>query len=80
MEKLLDEYFSELLKICRWGKFDVLGHLTYPLRYIVEREGYYPDLQPFEGQIERIFNILIKNKNPTARPGFPFVMLNSRDA
>ncbi len=31
---LLDKYFSEMLKLCKWGKFDVLGHLTYFLRYM----------------------------------------------
>ena len=32
--QLLDTYFAVILEICRWGKFDVLGHLTYPLRYM----------------------------------------------
>ena len=30
----LERYFKEVLKLCEWGKFNVLGHLTYPLRYI----------------------------------------------
>lgn len=59
---LLHAYFDELAETAAFPHFDSLSHLTYPLRYIVEREGYYPDLQPFEEQIERIFNILIKNK------------------
>lgn len=36
VDALLDAYFAELLKICRWGKFDVLGHLTYPMRYLAD--------------------------------------------
>ena len=60
--EILREYFDELAETAAFPHFDSLSHLTYPLRYIVEREGYYPDLTPFEGQIENIFNILIKNK------------------
>ncbi len=62
VDEILREYFDELAETAAFPHFDSLSHLTYPLRYIVEREGYYPDLQPFEGQIERVFNILIKNK------------------
>ncbi len=36
VDALLDAYFAELLKICQWGKFDVLGHLTYPMRYLAD--------------------------------------------
>ncbi len=25
----LERYFKEMLKLCEWGKFNVLGHLTY---------------------------------------------------
>ena len=31
--KLMEENFSEILKLCQWNKFDVLGHLTYCLLY-----------------------------------------------
>ncbi|MFR6586902.1 MAG: PHP domain-containing protein [Ruminococcus sp.] len=37
---LMEAYFSQLYDICRWGHFDVLGHLTYPLRYIEGRQGF----------------------------------------
>ena len=58
---LLHAYFDELAETAAFPHFDSLSHLTYPLRYIVEREGYYPDLTPYREQIDRIFNILIKN-------------------
>jgi histidinol-phosphatase (PHP family) len=38
MKKILRENFLEILKLCRWGKFDVLGHLTYVLRYIYKQK------------------------------------------
>ncbi len=34
IKDLFDRYFQELLETIAWGKFDVLGHLTYPLRYM----------------------------------------------
>ena len=62
VNEILREYFDELAETAAFPYFDSLSHLTYPLRYIAEREGYYPDLLPFEEQIDRIFNILIKNQ------------------
>ncbi len=61
IDKLLEEYFSELAETAGFSDFDSLSHLTYPLRYIVERTGSFPDLTKHIGQIENIFNILIKN-------------------
>lgn len=59
---ILHAYFEELAETAAFPHFDSLSHLTYPLRYIVEREGFYPDLMPYREQIDRVFNILIKNK------------------
>lgn len=59
---LLRRYFDELCETAAFEHFDSLSHLTYPLRYIVEREGYYPDLSLFAKQIDNIFKILISNK------------------
>ena len=58
---LLRDYFDELAETAAFEHFDSLAHLTYPLRYIVEREGYLPDLSPYSAQLDRIFNILIEN-------------------
>ncbi|MBR3290038.1 MAG: histidinol-phosphatase HisJ family protein [Clostridia bacterium] len=32
----LDEYFTELIDVVKWGRFQSLAHLTYPFRYIPE--------------------------------------------
>lgn len=34
IDKLLTEYFENILKLTKWGKFNILAHLTYPLRYL----------------------------------------------
>ena len=58
---LLKLYFEELLEMAEWGKFDVLGHLTYPLRYIVGDFGIKVDMSQYEGVISEIFRTLVKN-------------------
>ena len=57
---LLDDYFKEMLEMCKWGKLDVLGHLTYPLRYIQGDCGIQIDLSPYEDIIREIFCTLIQ--------------------
>ncbi len=59
--QLLDRYFEELLAMAEWGKFDVLGHLTYPLRYISGKHGITVDMTRWDSVIEKIFLTLIKN-------------------
>lgn len=58
---MLGLYFDELLEMAEWGKFDVLGHLTYPLRYIAGDFGIDIDMSRYESIISEIFRTLIKN-------------------
>lgn len=61
VEPLLEEYFTQVLELARWGKFDVLGHLTYPLRYIMGEQGIEVCLDRYQEQIDEIFKALIQN-------------------
>jgi histidinol-phosphatase (PHP family) len=61
-DRLLREYFGEMLLLAQWGKFDVLAHLTYPLRYIVGEHGVPVDLGNYAGQIDAILEAAAKNK------------------
>ncbi len=58
---LLDTYFSTLLSICQWGKFDVLGHLTYPLRYMIGVAGLELNMEPWKERIAECFRAVIRN-------------------
>jgi histidinol-phosphatase (PHP family) len=58
VKTLLKENFLEILKLCKWGKFDVLGHLTYVLRYM-SKAGVTADLQPYNDIIAECFRELI---------------------
>lgn len=51
--ELLKRYFVELLDLVRWGRFDSLAHITYPIRYMKE-QGYEPDLEAEREAIERV--------------------------
>ncbi len=61
VDKLFREYFDELLKLCVKNKFDVLGHLTYPLRYIEGDYGIKTDISVYRDNIAAVFETLIKN-------------------
>ncbi len=58
---LLNVYYEEILEMCEWGGFDVLGHLTYPLRYITGEFGIQINMDEYEDIIREIFITLIKN-------------------
>lgn len=60
---ILDRYYKEMLELCRWGKFDVLGHITYPLRYITGKYHIKVDMNQYDNIIQEIYKVLIsKNK------------------
>lgn len=56
---LMQKYFDEILKLCKWGKFDVLGHLTYTLRYIEGKHKIKVDMTPYDEIIAEIFKEII---------------------
>lgn len=60
IDRLLSAYWQELLEVIRWGGFDSLGHLTYPLRYIVEDHGIPVELTRHREQIDGVFRALIR--------------------
>ena len=49
LDSLLREYFDELLLLVQWGEFDVLAHMTYPLRYLRE-----VDMARYAGQVDAV--------------------------
>lgn len=59
--KLLEKNYLEVLKLAKWGKFDILGHLTYTLRYIEGDAGFKVDMKPYSDIIEEIFKTIINN-------------------
>lgn len=58
---LLETYYTEMYEMVKWGKFDVLGHLTYPLRYIEGEYGIALDNEKFDDIIAEIFKTIAYN-------------------
>ena len=56
---LCERYFLEILKLCQWGKFDILAHLTYFLRYIKGGYGIDVDISRYNEIIAESFRELI---------------------
>lgn len=60
IKDLLTRYFDELLETAQNADFDSLAHLTYPMRYILERTDIRPDLDDYAEVIDKILNTLIE--------------------
>lgn len=60
---LCEKYFTEIYKLCKWGKFDILSHLTYFMRYMKGGYGIEPDISRFDDIIADSFReLIIKDK------------------
>ncbi|MCL2638145.1 MAG: histidinol-phosphatase HisJ family protein [Oscillospiraceae bacterium] len=57
--KLLRLYFAEMLETAQHADVDVLGHLTYFLRYITGRDGIAVDLTEYTENIREIFKAAV---------------------
>lgn len=53
-DRFLHDYFDELMKLIRYGGFDVLAHIDYPLR--VMRHGDY--VPSFDHYMDRVLEVL----------------------
>ena len=61
-EAMLREYYDEMLRLAQWGGFDVLAHLTYPLRYIEGKHGIPVNHANYSEQIDAVLEAAIQNK------------------
>lgn len=52
-------YLDWLTVLAESFDYDVMGHVTYPLRYMA-RAGYRVDVRPFEERIRELYKIIIK--------------------
>lgn len=58
IDKLMDRYFEGIYELCRWGKFDILGHLTYTLRYIEGEHAFKVNMKKYDEIIAESFREL----------------------
>lgn len=57
--RALADYLGEVQALASWGHFNVLGHLTLPVRYAGELHGKTVTFDGFEDEIRRIFRTVI---------------------
>lgn len=58
---VLDAYFARMLVLAQWNKFDVLGHLTYPMRYMARDGRTDIDLARYDDIIDEILRTVAQN-------------------
>lgn len=58
-QAMIADYLDDVLTLVRWGKFQVLGHLTLPLRYIRKNAGLTMDFSAHLDRVEEIFRCII---------------------
>lgn len=54
-------YFTYLLKVAKSSQFDVMAHLTYPLRYITGTHKIAVDMRRYDDLIEQILRTVAQN-------------------
>lgn len=59
--RVIDSYLEDVLRLARWGRFSVLGHLTLPLRYMNENLGEQMTFDGYYDQCREIFRALIES-------------------
>lgn len=59
--KILSSYYEELIEMAQWGKFDVLSHITFPLRFLTGESGHNVDMSAFEPAIKKLLKTAVKN-------------------
>lgn len=52
-----NRYLDEIILMLEWGDFDVLAHLTYPLRYFYSKSQINLDLDDFKDKIDTILKL-----------------------
>lgn len=58
---LLERYFKEIYELSKTDLFDVVGHITYCLRYMKQRHNICPDISRFDDIIAETFRNLAHN-------------------
>lgn len=51
------KYYEEMAEMVKWGKFDVIGHLSYPLRYPKIKYGIDVDLTRYKEPIDEVLRL-----------------------
>jgi len=59
-QTLMREYFEDQLELVKWGGFDSLAHMNYPVRHAALKEGPRLSLDPYREQVDALLRLLIE--------------------
>ena len=57
----LVEYYQQQIELAKWGNFDIMGHITYPIRYIWGRSRIPVEISRYSDLIAQLMRTLIDN-------------------
>lgn len=58
--QVYENYNNHLMELAKNYEFDVMGHLTYPSRYIEQQTGILPDVKKYKEFYISLFQVLIE--------------------
>lgn len=61
IDRLMMDYFSYLLRVAKWNKFDTMAHLTYPVRYITGNHKIPLDLRRYDDMVQELLRTVAHN-------------------
>ena len=61
LDQKMTDYYDQLIDLAHWGHFDVMGHITYPVRYAWGIHHIPVDFTRYSDRIDQLLRILIEN-------------------
>lgn len=61
LHEYIEKYFEEMVDLIKWGKFDVLGHLSLPVRYPKVYSGIDISFDRYKEQIDEVLRLAAEN-------------------
>lgn len=62
VKEYTEKYLTEIYNMVKWGQFDILAHLTYPMRYFYIKAGIEVDLKDYSEKVDEILSLLAQKE------------------
>jgi len=57
---LMIEYFEDQVELVKWGGFDSLAHMNYPVRHAALKDGPRLSIDPYREQVDELLKMLVE--------------------
>lgn len=61
LDRMILQYFEELAGLVQWGHFDVVAHMTFPVRYPMLYNGIHVDIRRYAEPIDTVLRLMAQN-------------------